>query len=254
MYVISFTTIFINIEFMLHLTKKLGGEKRKNVFLIRLNALAFFSVLIKLFGVTAETTLLCLKEPFSRKVKKNMWRYNMKRSIGKTLFCLVVATVFLLPLMSNTACASEITFYFNDYDEGWETNPGNMIDGNENTYASTTDSTDIEWLNGNTCTGTELGTISLVEIRVKGNWSGAERDIILQPIFGGTLPGDYHIFDASSYASWSRWFDITDDNNSYDWWTWRYVDNLECKVIVGGGSSGFTLYCSKVEIRVTYTL
>ncbi len=183
----------------------------------------------------------------------------MKKSIRKTLFCPAVLVILILPLIGNTVCASENTYYFNGYINSeewrWETNPGNMTDGNTGTFASTTDSNDVQWLNSNTCDGTETGTITKVEIRVFGYWSGADRDIILQPVFGGSLDGDEHSFDApKDEGVWSSWFNITDDTNSHSYWTWRHVEDLDCKVKVGAGSIGFTLYASKVEIKVTYDL
>jgi hypothetical protein len=179
----------------------------------------------------------------------------MKTNIGKSLFCTAVLAIFILPLMGNTACAtSERIFCFNrNHDtEVWETNPENLEDCNESTYASTTDASDVHRLIANTCTGTETEIIDKVYIRVKGYWSGADRDIVLQPVFGGSLDGDNHSFDASDTSRWSDWFEISDDTNTHTYWTWRDVANLDCKVKVGIGSSGFTLYASKVEIKVTY--
>ena len=48
---------------------------------------------------------------------------------------MVVMAIFMMPLMGNTAVASDLTWYFNRYDnsEAWETNPIYMVDGDENT-------------------------------------------------------------------------------------------------------------------------
>ena len=52
---------------------------------------------------------------------------------------------------------------------------------------------------------------------------------------------------------WSDWFDVTDDTNSHSYWTWREVDRLDVNVSLGLGMTGFTVYVSQVEIKVTYT-
>ena len=183
----------------------------------------------------------------------------------RTILCLLIATVFLMPLTGNTACASEESciYHFNSYDdselggEAWETNPWYMVDGNPNTYASTTIERDIELLNGNNCRPEGPFVITMVEIRARGYYTGDARDIILRPVFGGTLDGNNHYFsppEGLENASWSDWFDITDDPNSHTWWNWTDVQNLDCDVESGFDPSGgpFTLYCSLVEIRVTF--
>jgi hypothetical protein len=182
----------------------------------------------------------------------------MKRTLTRTLVAFMIFTSFLLPIIGNTVMSndrSERTFYFDEHHSirKWETNWGSMVDGDPDTYASTTIVDDEQLLTENTCLGTESGTITKVEIRAKGNWSGAERDIILQPLFSGFLLGDINTFDANETVDWSPWFVISDDTNSHTWWTWGNVNDLDCIVKVGGGSSGFTVYCSIVQIRVSYT-
>ena len=154
--------------------------------------------------------------------------------------------------------ASESTFYFDQYmamGEEWATLPGNMVDGSTSNYSSTTLNSDIELCLNNTCTGTDLGTISKVEIRCYGYYSGMNpRDIILRPVFSGISDGDNHIFAPSTTGGWSSWFDITSDTNSPATWDWNRVRDLDCDVEAGTGMGMFTLLCSKVEIRVTYTV
>jgi hypothetical protein len=79
---------------------------------------------------------------------------------------------------------------------------------------------------------------------------GSVKNIILRPVFSGG-DGDDHVFVTSSSAVWSSWFDITDDTNISGKWDWKEMPVLFCDV-ESDLSSGFTLYCSKVEIRVTY--
>jgi hypothetical protein len=181
----------------------------------------------------------------------------MKTNIRKTLFCTAILAILVLPLMGNTVCASENTYYFDRHNTEveWATNAGNMVDSDPDTYASTTEDGDTQLLNNNTCTGSESGTITGVFIRAKAYYTGAAREVVLQPVFPGG-DGDNHSFYPPlglPNADWSEWFNITDDTNSHSYWTWRDVDNLVVKVKVGLGMTGYTLYVSKVEIKVEYT-
>ncbi len=156
---------------------------------------------------------------------------------------------------------SDVTYYFNSYtSEGtentWETNPTYMIDGSTSTFASTTINNDIEGCTGNTCAdGTNLGSIFKVELRAHGNYSTNQCNITLVPIFSGTLQGSEYNYETTTTAGWSPWFNITDDSLAPSNWAWIDIATLDCDVIAKlpqGGSPQFTLYCSKVEIRVTY--
>ncbi len=149
-------------------------------------------------------------------------------------------------------------YYFNNLtsssqENAWATNPSYMVDGNTSTYASTTLDRDVEECTGNSCPGTDIGPISKVELRAYGYYATNQRDIILRPVFGGTVDGsDYH-YDATTAPGWSSWFDITDDNNAPESWSWSDVADLDCDVEAELGMFPFTLYCSKVEIRVIYS-
>jgi hypothetical protein len=151
--------------------------------------------------------------------------------------------------------ASEATYYFNGYSIGaaWETNPGYITDGNTSNYASTTVDSDIEMCQNNNCSGSDIGTISKVELRINSYYSGEVRDTILRPVFGGTTNGANYPYYTPPAAAWSPWFDITNDDNAPSSWDWSDIVNLDCDVEVGFGMLSFTLYCSQVEIRVTYT-
>ena len=152
--------------------------------------------------------------------------------------------------------ADQVTYYFDGYyaREAWPSNPGNMVDGNENNYASTTSSL-VELCNNNTCNGTYLGKISNVELRVKGFYTKSSVDIILRPVYNGNEDGDDYVFDApSAPGQWSSWFEISCSSGSAEEaWTWSNVTNLDCDVEADFGMGPFALYCSKVEVRVTYT-
>jgi len=152
--------------------------------------------------------------------------------------------------------ADQITYFFDGYDAGeaWPIKPLGMVDGNENRYASTTSSL-VELCNNNSCNGTYLGEISKVELRVKGYYTGDPVDIILRPVYTGIDDGNNYTFDApQGSGQWSEWFEISGSSGSAEEpWTWSNVTNLDCDVESGLCPGGFTLYCSKVEVRVTYT-
>jgi len=149
--------------------------------------------------------------------------------------------------------ADQVTYYFNSYDnkEYWVNNPSYIVDGSTSNYASTSSDGQVELCNGNTCSGTDLGIISKVEIRVHGYFSGDPRDIILRPVLGGTSDGNnYNYQAASGQGIWSPWFDITAESGAP--WSWSDMDNLDCDVEMGQGMLPSTVYASKVEVRVTY--
>lgn len=177
------------------------------------------------------------------------------------MIALVTLAIFTFSMIGNpTVSAIEDTYIFNfathDDEIEWETDPNDMRDGDEHDYASTTDELDVQYLQTGMAFGDE-GDISKVELQVKAYWTGADADIILQPVFGGVSNGDLHPFNASegppSPSSWSGWIDITSDTNAHSFWTWDDIEDLCCNVTVGDHSSGFTLYCSIVQVRVTYT-
>jgi hypothetical protein len=150
------------------------------------------------------------------------------------------------------------SFYFNTYDtsetpEQWEYNPSYMANGASASYASTTIAGDVELLNGNTCTGLETGNITNVWIRTKGYYSTNKHTITLTPKYNGELLGDdYEFDDITTSATWSPWFEITEDRCAPETWTWYDIDNLDIDVTAENTMSAFTLYCSQVEIQVGY--
>jgi hypothetical protein len=154
--------------------------------------------------------------------------------------------------------ADQVIYYFDSYDdspmgEAWASNPSYMVDGSTSNHASTTSNGDVELCTGNNCSGTDLGDIIDVALRVKSYYSGGQRDTILRPVFGGTADGADHNYQTSVVDSWSQWFDITYDPYAPQSWSWSDVESLDCDVEAEySGGLPFTLYCSKVEIRVGY--
>jgi hypothetical protein len=157
--------------------------------------------------------------------------------------------------------AEHVTYYFDSYDdaplgEAWATNPGYMVDGSTSYFASTTSNGDVELCDSNNCSGTDLGTISKVELRVCSYCPSGQRDTILRPVFGGTVDGMECRYQTTAAEVWSQWFDITYDPFAPQSWSWNDVVNLDCDVIAENDplSLPFTLKCSKIELRVTYIL
>jgi hypothetical protein len=153
--------------------------------------------------------------------------------------------------------ADQVIYYFDSYDnnEVWATNPVYMVDGCISNFASTTVNGDVELCNGNNCSGADLGTISTVELRVYSYYSSGQRDTILRPVYGGTNDGMECRYQTVPPMFWSEWFDITCHQYAPQPWGWTDIVNLDCDVEAESDLMGppFTLYCSKVEIRVTYT-
>jgi hypothetical protein len=194
------------------------------------------------------------------RVKSRDGQYNAPVTLGIKIGTLVVGQEKYTSLFWHDAF--EKLYYFDSYESGgpkeWATNPGYMVDGNISTYASTAINLDLERCNNNTCDGTDLGTITKVEIRCYGyhavGWCQA--DIILRPIIN-TKPGDDHTYVTPISGNWSQWFDITDDTNAPADWQWNDIKDLFCDVVAQKDPMGpptFTLYCSKVEVRVTYNI
>ncbi|MBE3122960.1 MAG: discoidin domain-containing protein [Thermoplasmata archaeon] len=154
------------------------------------------------------------------------------------------------------------TYYFNSYAVGecWATHPEYMVDGSYLTSASETIDGTVEFLDDNTFNvgiPGSFGEIFAVEIRACGFYRLGDNpaDIILRPVFA-KVDGDNHVYDCPAKTTpgsdtWSEWFDITSDTNAPTWDTWANVATLRCDVesVIPGHT---ILYCSRVEIRVTY--
>ena len=156
------------------------------------------------------------------------------------------------------ASPAEKAFYFDAYNtsEAWKTNPANMTDGSESSYASTKTSAQVEALTGNTCTAaSESGAITKVELRCYAYRDvGGDDEIYLRPVFGGTTDGNNYQVTPDTSGGWSAYKDITSDANAPSPWAWADVEGLDCDVeYLPGGPPNNNVYCSKVEIRVTYT-
>jgi hypothetical protein len=177
----------------------------------------------------------------------------------RTILCMLIATFILVPLMGNTAVAGTTTYCFSEYNPfiAWETGPWNMSDCDEDTYASTGISGDVENLFGPLTTGQYPGTITKVEIRTKGYYTGGQQGYInLTPIFILGRGNTSTFTPPQNNGNWSQWYDITNDPNAPSTWRLADIETLQCDVksyIPDPAGLTCTLYCSIVQIRVTWT-
>ena len=145
---------------------------------------------------------------------------------------------------------ADITYYFNSKSTSNWTDSGYMIDNILTNYAYTSSDGTTETLNGNTCPGSDLGTITKVEIRAYG-YGDVDDLLQLMPVFGGG-DGDVHGAAPGISPVWSSYYDITNDTNAPDWSSWSHIQNLDVKVTFTKVAKGNTMHCAKVEVRVTY--
>ena len=147
-------------------------------------------------------------------------------------------------------------YYFDSYvdDPNQWTNAVRMVDGDDTTYASTSVAITQDQTNDrNTCPGTDLGTISQVEIRAKGYYETNQVTMHLTPVLDGVTDLPEQIFTPSLTPAWSPWFDLTNLPGAPETWSWTNIINLDCRIKPNPKSMvPFTDYCSKIEIRVKF--
>ena len=147
---------------------------------------------------------------------------------------------------------SLVAYYFDGYDSGgeeWANNPGQMVDGDEDLFA-TTDAAEVQLCNSNTSDGTDLGVITKVEIRALiANTFSVYAD--LRPVFGGSSDGDLHTtsYGGPGTKGWSPYFDITTDTNAPSSWAWTDIRDMDMDAVAYEDHAA--IY--KIEIRVTYS-
>jgi len=159
----------------------------------------------------------------------------------------ILLTIFLI-LFCSLAWADTVTYYFDGYNvgEAWVTSPGNLVDGDTGTRA-TSGFNEIQLNDSNTGPGTDLGTITTVEVRAFWDDAFGILGGKLRPVFSGG-DGDDHTLSPQT-TSWSDYIDITSDTNAPGTWSWTNVQDLDIDFeAVGTGVWGY-----KIEIRVTYT-
>ncbi|MBL7100729.1 MAG: hypothetical protein ISS23_02115 [Nanoarchaeota archaeon] len=132
---------------------------------------------------------------------------------------------------------STITYYFNTQTGSDWNNPNNMVDGSISTPADSGGDVRTAPLNTNTCTGTNLGTITKVEERIYGSITSFET-----------------ISDTDSGASWGEtegWSTYYDITSSCDPCSWSDIQGLDATIVSTANMD--EVNCAQVELRVTYT-
>ena len=150
-------------------------------------------------------------------------------------------------------------FYFNSYGSGNFNQPQRMVDNDDNTFGSGGSYlSETQILNGNTCDGTNLGTITKVEMRVLEYSDSSYLGYFqMRPLFDGSNYGSYiDILQKFQPKHWTSWYDITNDTNAPGSWTWTDVQNLDVRFY--SAPSEYWPYPNlasvyTVQIRVTYT-
>jgi len=133
----------------------------------------------------------------------------------------------------------------------WETTPEKMVDGTETSYAETTNDGEVQLLITNECDGSDLGTISMVEMRAYGYGDEDDR-VYLRAVY---VAGDGYNTPETPGATpgWTGWRDKTEHPNAPSPWTWSDVQALDCDVEFTKVAKGNTMHIGMVQIRVTYT-
>lgn len=144
---------------------------------------------------------------------------------------------------------AEVTYYYDIFTGGYSwTDCNKMVDGLLTTFAYTSSETQKQRLPETNCPGTDLGAITKVELRAYAYGDGDDKLNIALNISMSPL---YQIIPGTS-AAWGAYVDVTDDPN-VNGWTWAKIaafSNLYVEYMKS--AAGHTMYCAKVEIRVTY--
>jgi len=146
------------------------------------------------------------------------------------------------------------TFRWTNYTGGLSYDPSYLVDGILTNYASEDSPAGDAICTTNQCDGTDLGTISAVEIRAYG-YAVGDDDFNLQPQFNqGLAVGDNHFWAPTGAPAWGSYFNITLDSNAPSPWTWTDIQNLYLHLDYDKvGPKSNLIYVAQVEVRVTYT-
>ena len=141
---------------------------------------------------------------------------------------------------------AEVTYYFNSHTGGWGTDPNNLDDGSDSTYAGggvSETQTEIS----TSCPGDNLGYISKVEWRAKiysgqALGSGNFLTITIKSSGGDTLNA-INFNATGAPVSWYSYTELTGITK-----VWTELSNLQAVCL----SKLASTRCYQVEILVTY--
>ena len=155
-------------------------------------------------------------------------------------------------------------FYYDSYDIGYvfDTNPENMVDGDENTYATAhLSNTSQNQLLDSIVGDLKSGTITKVEMRVKCYYSNRTATTLffyLEAYLSGSS-FSVEVPEITDTSAWSAWLDVslTAEIGEGVISSWEDISNLGAIINTSAaGAVGFRdadVHVSKVEMRVTYT-
>ena len=106
----------------------------------------------------------------------------------------------------------EVTYYFNARGDVVWTDPDNIVDNNLETFGYTSTNGSAQVINGNDCPGTDLGTITKVELRLYGKGDGDDK-IVITPIFSAGDGDPHDTVPVVAPGDWTPYVDITNDPN-----------------------------------------
>lgn len=132
------------------------------------------------------------------------------------------------------------TYYYDSYNFSDFANPDNAVDNNLTTYASAASNGEFLEFNGTSCDGTDLGTITKVEVRAYGYR-------VSTPEWYYTDNVNYVALSLGTSAGWTSYADIT------AWQTWTWADIAAGNEQLIDFAAGGSFYIAKVELQVTYT-
>jgi hypothetical protein len=173
----------------------------------------------------------------------------------KKLFYLLLILGILFTGNIVEASTNTVVYYYDEYDTetGHWDNPSYMVDGLLSTFSSETHNSANHLISTN-CPALNLGTITKVEIRAYGYTANPGDTIRLDPVYDSY--GDVGAsFDLTGSPEWTDWADITTATYMPNPWSWTdFTDETGLVIqVIRNEVEGATMYCAKVELRITYT-
>jgi len=172
---------------------------------------------------------------------------------------LLISSLFFVMVenVESNDCRTDNTIYCDSYSNnaGWR-DPQYIVDSSTVTAGYTNaNGSRVKTYAGST--GLDATTpVHKVEIRVRGFYSNldANNKICLRPYLVSTGYFDYYNYTLKTSASWSDWFDITDDDSAPLLWYADVVSNLQ--IFVESSKDPFLaslIFCNQIQIRFNYS-
>ena len=151
---------------------------------------------------------------------------------------------------------AEVIYEYTAYTDAtdYNSNPAYIVDLDDNTFGAATAGNGVKIINLNTnqCVGTNLGTITKVEILAKTASYDANAINNVKANYGGVgTYGDNKSVTTAPQTPTEYVFDITADTNAPSPWTWTDVQNLDLYFNGSTWESKPDIYYGK--LRITYS-